>query len=70
MMTVPVDATAQFEAGAAQALFRTGATAANFFRHYYAVTKDGQRFLVNAPAQQGGGAKLTVVVNWTAAIPK
>ena len=56
------DATAQFEAGAAQALFRTGATAANFFRHHYALTKDRQRFLVNAPSQQSGGAKLTVVI--------
>jgi Tol biopolymer transport system component len=70
MMTVPIDATAQFEAGAAQALFRTGVAAATFFRHHYAVTKDGQRFLVNAPSQQSGGAKLTVVVNWTAAIQK
>ena len=31
----------------------------------YAVTKDGQRFLVNAsPAQSSGEAPLTVVLNW------
>jgi len=70
MMTVPIDATGQFGAGAPQALFRTGAAPANFFRQLYAVTKDGQRFLVNAPSQQSSGAQLTVVVNWTAAIQK
>jgi Tol biopolymer transport system component len=70
MMTVAMDATGQFRAGAPQALFRTGATAANFFRQQYAVTKDGQRFLVNAPSQQSSGAQLTVVVNWPAATQK
>ena len=35
----------------------------------YAVTKDGQRFLVNAtPQKSSGAAPLTVVLNWTAAI--
>jgi hypothetical protein len=69
-MTVAMDATGQFRAGAPQALFRTGATAANFFRQQYAVTKDGQRFLVNAPSHQSSGAHLTVVVNWPATIQK
>jgi hypothetical protein len=32
----------------------------------YAVTKDGQRFLVNAGVH--GAAPITVVINWTAAI--
>ena len=36
----------------------------------YAVTKDGQRFLVNARPQQSSAAPLTVVVNWTATIQK
>ena len=38
----------------------------------YAVTKDGERFLVNAMPQQGGGgsAPLTVVLNWTASIAR
>jgi hypothetical protein len=35
----------------------------------YAVTKDGQRFLVTAtPQQSTGAARLTVVLNWVAAI--
>jgi serine/threonine protein kinase/Tol biopolymer transport system component len=70
MMTVPIGANGPVDAGEPQALFRTGAVAANFFRRQYAVTKDGQRFLVNAPSQQSMGAHLTVFVNWTAAIQK
>jgi len=35
----------------------------------YAVTKDRQRFLVNATSRQSnGGAPLTVVLNWTAVL--
>ena len=35
----------------------------------YAVTKDGQRFLVTAtPQKSSGAAPLTVVLNWPAAI--
>ena len=69
MMTVPVDATGEFRAGAPQPLFRMGAMA-NSYRQQFAVTKDGQRFLVNAPSQQSSGPQLTVVVNWIATIQK
>ena len=69
MMTVPVDATGEFHAGAPQPLFRMGAMA-NSYRQQFAVTKDGQRFLVNAPSQQSSGPQLTVVVNWIATIQK
>ena len=35
----------------------------------YAVTKDGQRFLVNTTSQKTSGVEpLTVVLNWTAAV--
>jgi hypothetical protein len=66
LMAVPIAATGQFEAGVPKALFLTGA------RRFtpgqiYAVTKDGQRFLVNARPQLSS-APLTVVLNWTAAI--
>jgi roadblock/LC7 domain-containing protein len=72
MMTVPIDAARQFNAGAPQALFRTGLPVFNIPPQItlYAVTKDGKRFLVNAIPQQAGATPLTVLVNWTAAIQK
>ncbi|MGH9389829.1 MAG: TolB family protein, partial [Vicinamibacteria bacterium] len=36
----------------------------------FAVSPDGTRFLVNALADQGPGAPITVVVNWTAALER
>jgi len=39
------------------------------FRHY-AVTGDGQRFLLLAPVGEEKPASTAVVVNWTAALPK
>ena len=69
MMTVPIAATRQFEAGVPQALFLSGAQRLNASQ-VYAVTTDGKRFLVNARPQQSSAAPLTVVVNWTATIQK
>jgi dipeptidyl aminopeptidase/acylaminoacyl peptidase len=68
MMSVSIGAGRSFDAGAPQALFSSHAWrfTAN---QVYAVTRDGQRFLVNASKQQPSGtAPLTVVLNWTAAI--
>jgi hypothetical protein len=39
------------------------------FRHY-AVTADGQRFLLLVPVEDEKPASTAVVVNWTAALPK
>jgi Tol biopolymer transport system component/DNA-binding winged helix-turn-helix (wHTH) protein len=68
MMAVPVRAGRSFNAGPPEPLFHThvwGLTP----NQVYAVTKDGQRFLVNALKQQPSGtAPLTVVLNWTPAI--
>jgi len=50
-----------------QALFTTAGA------RVFAVTRDGQRFLVNIPAGGGPGAAsppLTVVTNWTAGLKK
>ena len=69
MMSVPVGAGRSFDAGPPQALFqqRWRLTA----NQVYAVTKDGQRFLVNAtPQKSSGAAPLTVVLNWTTAFQK
>ena len=54
---------ANFEVGAVKPLFdarRAGP------RYQYAVTADGQRFLINTPPEQAASAPITVVVNWTA----
>jgi eukaryotic-like serine/threonine-protein kinase len=67
LMAVPVDTTDQFDIGAPQALFPTAAPRFNTSR-VFAVTKDGQRFLVSARPQQASGTPLTVVINWIAAI--
>jgi hypothetical protein len=69
-MVVPIRADRSFEAGSPQSLFQTRAwrfTAAQI----YAVTRDGQRFLVNATSEKSSPAvPLTVVLNWTSgAVP-
>jgi Tol biopolymer transport system component len=58
---------ASFEAATPQALF-TAAGASGF-----AVTRDGQRFLVNVPAggeSAASGPPLTVITNWLAGVKK
>ncbi|NOT27648.1 MAG: hypothetical protein HOP16_16295 [Acidobacteria bacterium] len=70
MMAVPVGAGRSFEAGPPRALFSSNAwrLTAN---QVYAVTTDGQRFLVTTtPQTSSGAAPLTVVLNWTATIHK
>ena len=68
MMSVPLGNGRSFAAGPPQALFRANVwTLAR--NQVYAVTKDGQRFLVTAtPPKSSGAAPLTVVLNWAAAI--
>jgi serine/threonine protein kinase/Tol biopolymer transport system component len=65
MMGVAVDARSQFEAGNPEPLFRTGTTPGTGFRQY-AVTRDGQRFLINAPFGNNQ-TSLIVVTNWRSA---
>jgi hypothetical protein len=44
----------------------------NPFRHRYAVSNDGQRFLIasgsNTPVTNGDSIPITAVVNWTATL--
>ncbi len=57
---------ASFEIGVVKPLFETRATGV---RYQYAVTADGQRFLINtAPEQAQSSAPMTVVLNWTAGL--
>jgi Tol biopolymer transport system component len=70
MTAVSMDAARSLEAGRPQALFPTSISILTP-NQAYAVTKDGQRFLVNARSgEASNAAPLTVVLNWTAALHK
>jgi len=67
LMSVAVDGTtAAFRAEAPRALFH--APVASFVGYHYAVTKDGQRFLVNTAVPTP--LPVTVVSDWTAALKR
>jgi Tol biopolymer transport system component len=61
MMAVDIDTTKEFVAGVPRKLFSTHLRPGN--NKPYAVTKDGQRFLI---PQIGEGSPITVVLNWNA----
>jgi eukaryotic-like serine/threonine-protein kinase len=65
MTAVPIDMSAGFAAGLPRTLFPAGVVSLN---NMYAVTKDGQRFLVNRNA--ASATPLTVIVNWTSTLRK
>ena len=44
------------------------ATTKGYTRNQYAVTADGQRFLINQPVGTGSSSVLTVIVNWPAIV--
>ena len=70
-MGAPFNAGATFEAGVPKALFQTsfiGSPTGGF--NHYAVTADGQRFLLNVPTGEGSASPITVVLNWTAGLKK
>ena len=70
MMAVPIEATSRFDPGVPQSLFSTSTPTADRRQGLgsvataYAVTKDGQRFLVGATSRQSRVAPLTVLLNW------
>jgi eukaryotic-like serine/threonine-protein kinase len=57
-----------FEVGAVKPLSETHAVIGG--RYPYAVSGDGQRFLINTLPEQATSAPITVVVNWTAGLKK
>jgi len=67
MTAVPIDLTASSPAGLPTMLFPTGAVSVH---NTYAVTRDGQRLLVNRPQNAVATAPLTVIVNWTSTFKK
>jgi Tol biopolymer transport system component len=66
LMSVPVHSGANLELGAPQSLFQTGLrqTPMQTIMSQYAVSHDGQRFLLNAPVPEDLPATITAVVGW------
>jgi dipeptidyl aminopeptidase/acylaminoacyl peptidase len=69
LMAVDVRRGERWKAGTPRRLFqvRLSQMSANFLGHY-AVTADGQRFLVDAVDERESAESMTVLVNWTAAV--
>ncbi len=59
---------ANFEVGAVKPLFEARFVTGG--RNQYAVSADGQRFLINTTPEQEATAPITVVLNWTAGLKK
>lgn len=68
-MAVDVKAGAQFEAGVPTPLFATRVLTLTEFRNHYAVSRDGQRFLINS-AIETGTIPIDILVNWTAGLKR
>jgi serine/threonine protein kinase/Tol biopolymer transport system component len=69
LMAVAVKGGASFEASAPVPLFEFRA-GGGVLAPYYAVTRDGQRFLLSMLGETEPNAPLTVVVNWTAEVKR
>jgi eukaryotic-like serine/threonine-protein kinase len=66
LMAVPLRAGQGLEPGASRALFELRRLQpAPSWPTPYAVSADGQRFLVGAVVDEGGSSPITVVLNWT-----
>jgi len=69
LMAIPVRSGEDFEVGAASSLFEFRAGIFPSFAPY-AVTRDGQRFLIDTVVDTEPNAPLTVWTNWTAGVKK
>jgi serine/threonine protein kinase/Tol biopolymer transport system component len=70
LMAVPVESGESFAVGAAVTLFEFRSGSSGPAVVPYAVTADGQRFLLNAIVENETTAALTVVSNWTAELKR
>jgi eukaryotic-like serine/threonine-protein kinase len=71
MMAAPINGTSRFDVGVPKSLFpAVHPSALTTVNLQYGVMRDGQRFLVNVRPQESSVVPLTVIVNWTATIPK
>ncbi len=72
LLAVPVKTGSVFEFGVPATLFETRAheplTAEEFFT--YDVSRDGQRFLINANAEQNDPHPVDIILNWTSQLKK
>jgi serine/threonine protein kinase len=65
IMAVDVRAGATFEVGVPKLLFKTPLTGGAYAGYRWAVSRDGQRFLINTPSGAVTEGRLVVVTNWT-----
>ena len=68
LMDVEVTPGETWHAGRPKALFRTSVPGGAAPRNHYAVTADGQRFLIDSIYEHGADEPITVLVNWTALV--
>ena len=70
LVAVEVKAGTSFEPGARNVLFQTRVSGLVNARNHYAVSKDGQRFLINALVQDATSQPYNVMLNWTQTLPR
>jgi hypothetical protein len=72
MMGVPVSTGASFTSGAAVLLFQANPKVPVSYLEIfeYAVTRDGQRFLINAEMKPEERIPISVVLNWDVGMKK
>jgi Tol biopolymer transport system component len=70
IMAVEIKPGAAFTAGAPVALFEARLMSEATFARSYAVSGDGQRFLVNSSGDESDKTPISVVVNWTAGVKR
>jgi Tol biopolymer transport system component len=70
LVAVEVKAGSSFEPGARKVLFQTRISGLVNARNHYAVTKDGQRFLINTLVQDTASQPYNVMLNWTQTLPR
>jgi Tol biopolymer transport system component len=70
LMAAPVRNGESFDVGSAVSLFEFRSGTVQEIFAPYAVTADGQRFLINAIVETEPNAPLTVVVNWAAGVKR
>ncbi len=70
LMAVEVKAGAGLEVGIPRPLFQTRVSLGGILAARYAVTRDGQRFLIISEAAEAFGEPATVILNWPAALKK
>lgn len=71
LMAVPIKlGPNKIEAGTPHALFQTRMHGAKFALFQYAVSRDGQRFLINSLPREDAAAPMMLLTDWTAVLKK